>query len=85
MWELVQPKLKMYRAAKAASSCSKRSLATNHGRAHNSRLSTCTTDGELITARYMFQILAPACESVSARLYLSKLVNYVGNLLYENP
>ena len=37
-------------AAEAASSCSNHSLTTNHGCAHNSRLSTGTTDGKLIAA-----------------------------------
>ena len=42
--------LTLHRAAKAASSCSNQSLATNHGCTHNSRLSTRMTDGELIAA-----------------------------------
>ena len=52
-------------AAKAASSCSNHSPATNHGCSHNSRLSTCTTDDKLIAALGTSYV-HPTYESVSA-------------------
>ena len=42
--------LELHRGAKPASQLSNQSLATNHGSAHNTQPSTCTTDGRLIAA-----------------------------------